>query len=306
MTSLNPVHRIGRQIAETLRLHLKLSRKVANESAVTLLTQVGIPDPELRAQRLPGPAERRDAPARDDRDRARVRARAPLADEPTTGLDVTIQAQILDLLAELQRMRRMAMIFVTHDLGIVATRTDRIMVMYAGPRRRDSRRPPTLFANVRMPYTEALLNSTPTISNPSHTRLEAIDGRPPDLVAPARRAARSRRAAATRRTSAAEESPPLVADAGEPDHFYACWHPRGVHAAWPSARARSPVVDARRSPTRAAPRRCRTSASNFTSGRPHRPGRLGRLVRPLPRARRWGSSASRAAASRRPGAPSPR
>ena len=88
-----------------------------------------------------------------------------LADEPTTGLDVTIQAQILDLLADLQRMRRMAMIFVTHDLGIVATRTDRIMVMYAG---RVVETAPTapLFANVRMPYTEALLNSTPRHHEP--------------------------------------------------------------------------------------------------------------------------------------------
>jgi oligopeptide/dipeptide ABC transporter ATP-binding protein len=228
MTSLNPVHRIGRQIAETLRLHLKLSKKVANESAVTLLAQVGIPSPALRARNYPVEL------SGGMRQRVMIAialACGPqvlLADEPTTGLDVTIQAQILDLLGEAQRMRHMAMIFVTHDLGIVATRTDQIMVMYAG---RAVEVAPTrqLFANVRMPYTEALLHSTPRIGNPSHTRLQAIDGRPPDLVhRPVGCAFAARCPYAQDRCR--EESPPLIADAAEPNHFYACWYPRGTSA----------------------------------------------------------------------------
>ena len=106
-----------------------------------------------------------------------------MADEPTTGLDVTVQAQILDLLGQLQRDRDMAMILVTHDLGVVATRTDEIIVMYAG---NVVERAPTnvLFKSMAMPYTEALLKSTPRIAEPSHTRLTAIEGRPPDLLNP--------------------------------------------------------------------------------------------------------------------------
>jgi oligopeptide/dipeptide ABC transporter ATP-binding protein len=226
MTSLNPVHRVGRQIEENLRLHLKLSKRDARSSAVTLLAQVGIPSPEVRAKSYPIQL------SGGMRQRVMIAialACGPellLADEPTTSLDVTVQAQILDLMDELQRKRHMAMIFVTHDLGIVATRTDRIMVMYAG---RVVEYAPTvqLFANVRMPYTEALLHSTPRLADPSHTRLQAIDGRPPDLVSRPRGCPFAVRCPYAT-DECHEQAPPLVADPGAPEHLYACWHPRGV------------------------------------------------------------------------------
>src|SRR5688500_13076750 len=105
------------------------------------------------------------------------------ADEPTTALDVTVQRQILDLLATQQRERHMAMILVTHDLGVVAGRSDETLVMYAA---KPAERAPTsvLFSEMRHPYTEALMKSIPRLRNPPHTRLRAISGRPPDLVDP--------------------------------------------------------------------------------------------------------------------------
>jgi peptide/nickel transport system ATP-binding protein len=180
-TSLNPVKRVGTHIAESLRHHLGMSRRAATQRAVELLDQVGIPDPARRARQYPHELS--------GGMRQRVTIAVALAcepnllvaDEPTTALDVTVQKQILDLLGRLQRERGMAMILITHDLGIVSGRTDRVAVMYAGrlvetaPTRR-------LFASVRHPYTEALLRSSPRIDAPSHTRLQAITGRPPDLA----------------------------------------------------------------------------------------------------------------------------
>jgi oligopeptide/dipeptide ABC transporter ATP-binding protein len=148
------------------------------------------------------------------------------ADEPTTALDVTVQAQILNLLQREQRDRDMAMILVTHDLGVVAGRADEIAVMYAG-QLVEKAPTATLFANVRMPYTEALLRSIPALDTPSHTRLQAIPGRPPDLVHPptgCRFAPRCTYA----RDRCREEAPPLLE--GEPGHFYRCWYPVGLSA----------------------------------------------------------------------------
>jgi oligopeptide/dipeptide ABC transporter ATP-binding protein len=227
MTSLNPVLRIGRQITETLKIHLKLDRDEAKETAISLLMQVGIPSPLERYNAYPSQL------SGGMRQRVMIAialACAPrllMADEPTTGLDVTIQAQILDLLATLQRDRQMGMILVTHDLGVVATRTDEIIVMYAG---NVVERAPTrvLFSQMAMPYTEALLRSTPRIANPSHTRLVTIEGRPPDLSTPPPGCPFAPRCAYVQEKCRVEK-PPLTPGT-VPGHSYACWFPLGHEA----------------------------------------------------------------------------
>ncbi|HRE01189.1 MAG TPA: ABC transporter ATP-binding protein, partial [Ilumatobacteraceae bacterium] len=144
-----------------------------------------------------------------------------------TALDVTIQAQILNLLEAKKRERNMAMILVTHDLGVVAGRTDEIMVMYAG---KVVERAPTaeLFSNMRMPYTEALLNSIPKLDEPSHTPLITIGGRPPLMTAPPQGCRFSPRCPYAQR-KCTEEEPPLMTDSSvSSNHVYACWFPVGI------------------------------------------------------------------------------
>jgi oligopeptide/dipeptide ABC transporter ATP-binding protein len=147
-----------------------------------------------------------------------------LADEPTTALDVTVQTQILELLATQQQQRRMGMVLITHDFGVVATRADDIIVMYAGQivERAPARE---LLRNPMMPYTSALIQSIPSLEGPIHTRLSVIRGRPPDLAAtPAgcRFAARCPKA----NSKCAAETPPLV-EAAVGGHEYRCWFPDG-------------------------------------------------------------------------------
>ena len=226
MTSLNPVMKIGTQIAEGLRHHLKIDKNEAGATALALRKSVGIPGPARRLGEYPhqlsGGMRQRIVIAI----ALACGPRLLLADEPTTALDVTVQAQILDLLADLQRDRDMAMILISHDLGVVANRTDDIAVMYAG---RVVEKAPTakLFSSMRMPYTEALMDSIPRMENTPHTRLKVIGGSPPDLVNPppgCSFAPRCRYA----QPQCHEEVPPLVAyDEG---HEYACFFPVGSDA----------------------------------------------------------------------------
>jgi peptide/nickel transport system ATP-binding protein len=224
MTSLNPVMRIGTQITESLRTHLRMKKREARDVALALLTDVGIPSP---AQRLDEYPHQLSGGMRQRVTIAIALACGPkvlFADEATTALDVTVQAQILDLLAGLQEQRHMGMVLVTHDLGVVAGRTDDIAVMYGGKivEKAPTR---TLFRSMRMPYTEALLRSIPKLEDPSHTRLRVIGGRPPDLVRPPPGCNFAPRCPYAQARCHAEE-PPLVE--ASPGHTYACWYPVGT------------------------------------------------------------------------------
>jgi peptide/nickel transport system ATP-binding protein len=225
MTSLNPVVKIGRQITESLRYHLDLDRNEARETAIALLRSVNIPEPEKRVDEFP---HQLSGGMRQRVTIAIALACGPkllMADEPTTALDVTVQAQILNLLARQQRERDMGMVLVTHDLGVVAGRTDEIIVMYGG-KVAEKAPTPVLFSQMRMPYTEALLRSIPRLESRSHTRLKVIGGRPPDLINPPKGCNFSPRCPYAQ-PKCHEEEPPLV-PGDAPGHEYACWFPVGT------------------------------------------------------------------------------
>jgi oligopeptide/dipeptide ABC transporter ATP-binding protein len=234
MTALNPVKRIGKQITESLHLHMGMGNSDAEATAIELLRSVGIPSPEERIRwypfQLSGGMRQRVMIAI----ALACAPRLVMADEPTTGLDVTVQAQILDLLAQLQKERHMAVILVTHDLGVVATRADEIVVMYAG---RIVERAPThtLFHDTRMPYTQALMDSIPRLADRSGTRLHAIAGRPPDLIHPPQGCRFAPRCPYAQ--DKCHQSEPPLRTAGSPDHLFACWFPlvNGVPTATPES-----------------------------------------------------------------------
>jgi oligopeptide transport system ATP-binding protein len=181
MTSLNPVLTINRQISEALELHLGMSKGQARSRAIELLKMVGIPNAEERVDQYPhqfsGGMRQRVMIAM----ALSCNPSLLIADEPTTALDVTIQAQILDLMRNLQQEHNTALMMITHDLGVVAGMTDRIQVMYAGHVVETA---PTeeLFANPRHPYTVGLLNSIPRLDAAAKTKLNPIRGLPPDLI----------------------------------------------------------------------------------------------------------------------------
>ena len=175
MTALNPVHRIGRQIAEVFRLHTKLSKRAAGDAACEMLQRVRIPDPEKRMMDYPhqlsGGMRQRIVIAL----ALACKPSLVIADEPTTALDVTVQAQILDLMKRLQDESGMSIILITHDLGVIAETCDEVVVMYAG-RVVERARADVLFERPLHAYTRGLLESIPTLDTPSKSVLKTIPG----------------------------------------------------------------------------------------------------------------------------------
>jgi oligopeptide transport system ATP-binding protein len=180
MTSLNPVMTIERQVAEPMIEHLGMSRREARERIIELLYMVGIPDPAARLEDYPHQF------SGGMRQRAMIAMalscdpKILIADEPTTALDVTIQAQIIDLVNQLQEKLGMAIIWITHDLGVVARLADRVVVMYSGYPV-ESASVGDVYGNPRHPYSISLLQSLPRIDKVRVDRLANIEGRPPDL-----------------------------------------------------------------------------------------------------------------------------
>jgi oligopeptide/dipeptide ABC transporter ATP-binding protein len=245
MTSLNPTMTIGRQIAGPVRVHLGISRAAALRRAEEVLGLVGMPRP---AERLGDYPHQLSGGLRQRVMIAMALACEPdllIADEPTTALDVTIQAQILELLDDLKDRLNMGMLLVTHDMGVIAGRADRVLVMYAG-RIAESAGTDALFARPRHPYTEALLSSVPQLDQDRAADLYSIPGRPPDLSdlpRGCRFAPRCRFAA----QDCLDTDPALGGP--DPAHAYACFHPRplaagaaGLRAAGSATRRREPAA----------------------------------------------------------------
>lgn len=182
MTSLNPTMKVGKQIMEVLMLHQKLSKSEAKKRAIELLDLVGIPFPDKRVNQYPhqfsGGMRQRVVIAI----ALACNPKVLIADEPTTALDVTIQAQILELMKDIQKKMNTSIIFITHDLGVVANVADRVAVMYAG-RIVEIGTVDDIFYNPKHPYTWGLLGSMPTVDS-SEEKLYAIPGTPPDLLFP--------------------------------------------------------------------------------------------------------------------------
>jgi oligopeptide/dipeptide ABC transporter ATP-binding protein len=219
MTSLNPVLTVGRQLTETVEIHLGMTPAQSRARAVELLSLVGVSDPERRLAQYPhqfsGGMRQRMMIA------MALSCNPPLilADEPTTALDVTIQAQILELMRDLSRRLGVAMLIITHNLGVVARYADRVNVMYAGKivERGTARE---IYAHPRHPYTRGLLRSVPRLDEPRRAKLEPIQGQPPDLSRlPAGCAFAPRCSYAVERCRA--EAPALTAVDGA--HLASCW-----------------------------------------------------------------------------------
>jgi oligopeptide/dipeptide ABC transporter ATP-binding protein len=219
MTSLNPVLTIGRQLTEGLEIHLGMDKAAAAARAVELLGMVGIPDAERRLAQYP---HHFSGGMRQRMMIAMALACNPsliLADEPTTALDVTIQAQILELMRDLSRRLGVAMLIITHNLGVVARYADRVNVMYAG-RIIERGTAAEIYANPRHPYTLGLLRSVPRLDEPMRAKLDPIEGQPPDLTRLPPGCAFAPRCAY--RAERCSEAPSLQS-CGAAGHMSACW-----------------------------------------------------------------------------------
>lgn len=226
MTSLNPVYTVGYQLIEPLMIHLDLSRSEAEKRAIDLLKRVGIPGAEDRINSYPHQF------SGGMRQRVMIaialacNPRLLIADEPTTALDVTIQAQILDLMVGLNRDFGTAIIMITHDLGVVAELCQRVIVMYAGSIIEEGTAT-DLFENPQHPYTLGLLRSVPRIGDDVKEALVPIAGLPPDLLAPPKGCRFQPRC--PRRQAKCSEMPPLGETA--PGQLARCWFPTGPRGA---------------------------------------------------------------------------
>jgi peptide/nickel transport system ATP-binding protein len=241
MTSLDPTKTIGHQVAEPVLLHRRCGRAEAAERAAEVLGLVGLPHPRERLgdypHQLSGGLRQRVLIAMALANEPRVL----IADEPTTALDVTIQAQILALLADLRARLGMAMILITHDMGVTAGHADRVNVMYAG-RIAESTGTDRLFRGMRHPYTQSLLASVPQLGQDPARQLPTIPGLPPDLIDPPAGCRFAERCAYATGRCRAEE--PVLA--GPEEHRYACWHPTdGPQPAGATAAVPRPTAPAR-------------------------------------------------------------
>jgi oligopeptide/dipeptide ABC transporter ATP-binding protein len=221
LTSLDPTKTIGYQVAEPVRLHRNVTKAEAMERAAEVLSLVGLPKPKERLtdypHQLSGGLRQRVMIAM----ALSCEPKLLIADEPTTALDVTIQAQILKLLDDLKTRLGMAMLLITHDMGVIAGHADRVNVMYAG-RIVETAETDNLFTSMNHPYTQALLASIPRLSQDAGQRLLNIPGLPPDLTKPPAGCRYAPRCSKVTDKCKAEE-PPLTGESGE--HLFACWHP---------------------------------------------------------------------------------
>ncbi len=223
MTSLNPTMKIGDQIVETLRIHKNISKSEAKKEAIKMLKVVHIPEPEGRIDKYPHEFS---GGMRQRVMIAMALACEPeilIADEPTTALDVTIQAQIMDLIRELQDKYGTAVLLVTHDLGVVADVADRIQVMYAGEIIERGRKD-DIFYNPQHPYTWALLKSVPRLDTENKATLYSLPGTPPDLLAPPKGCAFAPRCSCA--MAICKVKPPIKYEISS-EHSVSCWlkHP---------------------------------------------------------------------------------
>jgi oligopeptide/dipeptide ABC transporter ATP-binding protein len=223
LSSLHPYYKVGWQISEMIRAHQKVSQEKARARAIELLRLVGIAQPDRRVDDYP---HQFSGGMRQRAMIAMALANDPkllIADEPTTALDVTVQAQIIDLMQELQKKMGTTIIMITHDLGVVADIADQVIVMYAGKgvERADRR---TLYYNGHHPYTRGLMGSLPGKGSGVHDRLHPIAGQPPSLIQIPSGCPFHPRCPFVMNRCMSEE-PPLLDVGNEPDHRSACWLP---------------------------------------------------------------------------------